>query len=251
MATGPIRRGHISCPTNIPPLLYHFQFNPAEVSITKTAVYDSEGLSKSKGASLLTAAGRGSYLQAMNEGSRLSQAAGFVSTADAKRFSKEGDRILKFTLFIDGTEPGPREQSGMRSAERMSIVDDLALLESFLIPAPGNVVDIGVAGKAALDNWKAKREFQSQDWAAIWYAQPPVASVGLGDISFDGWVTEMSTTITQWSPSLEPTRAQVELSLVEKPDALGTLIGHIKRHVRVARGLHTQYETLDIEEDVF
>lgn len=248
---GPIRRGHISCPTNIPPLLYHFQFNPAEVSITKTAVYDSEGLSKSKGQSLLTASGRGAYLQEMNKDSKLSQAAGFISTADAKRFSKEGDRTLSFKLFIDGTEPGPREQAGMRSRDRMSIIDDLTLLESFLIPAPGNVVDIGFAGKATWDNWKAKKKFQSDDWAALWYAQPPVASVGLGDISFDGWVTEMKTTITQWNPSLEPTQAQVELSLVEKPDALGTLINHVKRHIRVARGLHTQYATLDIKEDVF
>jgi hypothetical protein len=43
----------------------------------------------------------------------------------------------------------------------------------------------------------------------------------------------------------------VDLSLVEKPDALGTMIGHLMRHIRVARGLPRQYATLDIKEDVF
>lgn len=248
MTRGPITRGHIACPTNIPPLIYYFQYNPATVSLTKTAVYNSDGLSKSKDASLATALGRGSHLQEINKNGLLSHAASFVSTADAKRFSKEGDRILSFKLYIDGTENGRRERPSMRSADQMSIIDDLNLLETFLIPAPGNSFDVALRGKSTFENWRAKRQFQANDWAAIWYAQPPVASVGLGDISFSGWVTEMKTTISQWNAALEPVRAQVDLTLVEKPDDLGTMIGHLKRHIRLARGLHKQYAAFDLGE---
>lgn len=241
-----LKRGYIACFTNLPPLLYYFQYNPGEISITKTVTYDSKGIQPSsdnpnsldRGYQVQQAPGMISSL--------MSSAGGFFSTAEQKRFAREGDRVLTFRLFIDGAESGPREPKSFRQGgdKPAHILEDLAILESFVYPAPGNILD--VLGQAASSLGLSKGK--SPGWANIWFAQPPVATVTLGDIAVEGFVTDLRTKVTQWNSDLEPTRAEVDMTVLEKPNSLTSLINHGKRLFYSTKGSIRQIGT-NFEED--
>jgi hypothetical protein len=232
---GKVERGYISCFTNLPPLVYFFQYNPAEVTIAKRVNYSADGVAGGGKGAL----GRAGAMQAAPPGfisGLMSDVGNFLSTAEAKRFSREDDRTLRFKLFINGTEPGPREPGDFRDSGH--ILDDLAILESFLYPSPGNILD--VAGQLFGSS--------GPGWDKIWFAQPPVATVSLGGIGFEGFITDMSIHVTQWNADLDPCRAEVEISVLEKPDSLTSLINHAKRLYRMTAGSIKQIGTA-FEED--
>lgn len=248
-----LKRGYIACLTNLPPLLYYFQYNPGEISISKTVTYDTKGIASGDNQS--SALDRGYQVQQTPGmiSSLMSSAGGFFSTAEQKRFSREGDRVLTFRLFINGAESGPREPSSFRQdpvdqlftggGKPQHILEDLAILESFVYPSPGNILD--VLGQAAVSLGMSKK---GPGWANIWFAQPPVASVSLGDISFEGFVTDLRTKVIQWNSDLEPTRAEVDMTVLEKPDSLTALINHGKRLFYSTKGSIRQIGT-NFEED--
>ena len=147
------------------------------------------------------------------------------SAADLHEFEAEGDRTLSFKFTIDGREHRPGEPERRRNEEG-DILADLSILRSFVYPAIGDLLDVFslVGGNEPL------------------FQEPPTALLILGSSSMEGFVTNLKITETLFNSELDPVRAEVEITMIEKIDSLTFVIDSVKRMGRTF--YNTAYEDI-------
>ena len=242
-------RGFLVNVTTIPPLIYPFQYNPTQVTdakkITWGSKYDAQHPAGARGFPGL-AAGVQADLTAFQTGfmpglgktlGTATEVLGRVfSAAEIKRFEKEEPRTVTFKFVVDG-----REQRGGEPARRRNpagdIVGDLAVIRSFSYPQLANWLDFaGALGGSG----QAQGLQAAPTWSNLWFNEPPTMTLVLGDMSVEGFVTDLKITETRFNSVLDPTRAEVEVTLIEKINSISFILDALKRIGRTF--YYTDYE---------
>jgi hypothetical protein len=234
------RRGYLANPLVLPPIVYPFQYNPAQLTDTKRVEWgerpprgqDRGAAGLASGLSGAASALRSGGLGALGgqAGPLLEYAGRTFSGAQLKRFQSEGERTLNFQFHVDGRERRPGEPPARRNADG-DILADLALLRSFVYPAAVEWTDL-VSAFVSGESLKATQFFH----------EPPTALLILGDLSMEGFVSDLRITETQFNAGLDPVRADVDITLVEKIDSLSFVVDSLKRFGRAAA--YTSYDDL-------
>jgi hypothetical protein len=236
--SGP-KRGYLANILTLPPLIYPFQYNPTRLTDAKSNKLRTRtdvGPKPEKGGGLgglvsgAAAALSGDFSKALVDLGRT------FSNAELHAFESEGDRTISFGFTIDGREQRPGEPDRRRN-EDGHILGDLAVLRSFVYPQFGDLTEM-IAGAFKKD---ADRFLKS------WFNKPPTALLIMGDLSVEGFVTDLKINETMFNADLDPVRAEVEVTLVEKIDSLSFIMDSIKRIGRTF--YHTAYE--DIGDVIF
>lgn len=238
------KRGYLANILTLPPLIYPFQYNPAQISDSKqikytkktTVAQQTKGAGSAGGsvAGGAASAAAGTASGALSKPSFGDEVQAFIagvgqtfSKADLHMMESEGDRTLNFKFTIDGREQRTGEPSRRRN-DQGHILYDLAVLRSFVYPSVGDMLDVlGAIGG-------------SQKWSEIWFKKPPSAILVMGSTSIEGFVTDLKVTETQFNSDLDPVRAEVEVTMIEKIDSISFILDSFKR---VGRTLYaTAYE---------
>jgi hypothetical protein len=214
------KRGYLAQILTVPPLIYPFQYNPTQISDSKRLEWEKRSAMAPK---------RGPISEALDTLGRT------FSAADLKGFKAEGDRTINFKFLIDGREQRPGEPARRRT-ESGSILGDLAVLRSFVYPEMLDLLDLVSAVRGNTDAS-----------AKMWFKEPPSAVLVFGGTSIDGYVTELKITETQFNDSLDPVRAEIEITMIERINSLSFVIDSVKRIGRTF--YNTAYE--DIGNVVF
>jgi hypothetical protein len=214
------KRGYLAHITSVPPLIYPFQYNPLQITDTKHNEWVASTEPVPAPTGLLSAVAALPAILGRT-----------FSHAEVKKLGREGDRTLNFKFVIDGREKRPGEPDRRRN-EDGDIVADIAILRSFVYPEILDLLEL--AGALASSN-KSKRE-------EVFFNHPPTATLVLGGMSMEGFVTDLKITETLFNADLNPTRAEVEVTMIEKIDSISFVVDTIKRI-----GLtfyHTAYEDI-------
>ena len=238
------KRGYLANILTIPPLIYPFQYNPTQLTDSKSLKWgkrvpaqarsdvQAQGVGGLLGSTLTATGGvlraglTGSFGTAGNIYENALEVLGRnFSAADLHRLEQEGDRSLSFKFVIDGREHRPGEPERRRNEEG-NILADLSILRSFVYPAIGDLLDVFslVLGDEPL------------------FQEPPTALLILGSSSMEGFVTNLKITETLFNSELDPIRAEVEITMIEKIDSLTFVIDSVKRIGRTF--YHTAYEDI-------
>jgi hypothetical protein len=255
------KRGYLANIWTFPPLIYPFQYNPTQIVESKKLEWGTKHTAPERGIEGLVA-GAKADIAAFGEG----KLAGIgktlktstevmgrtFSAAELKRFEKEGPRTVTFQFTIDGHELRPGEPERRRNAEG-DILADLAVIRSFVYPQIGNWIDAAGAHGTALGATTAAAPAAGESaevpttFMNMWFNEPPTATLVLGGSSIEGFVEDLRITETEFNPQLNPTRAEVELTILEKINSVSFVIDSVKRIVRMA--IHSDYD--DIGNVVF
>lgn len=221
------KRGYLASLLTLPPLIYPFQYNPEQITDSKQNKWkrrdpiapNATGLGAaaagiSGGVGAVASGGLGglgtAYKTAVEGIGRT------FSRADLKQFDAEGDRTIGVRFTIDGRETRPDEPSRRRS-DSGSILDDLAIIRCFAYPKIGDLLDVlgGLVG-SSLGSVKT-------------FQEPPTLLLVMGSTSVEGYVTDLKITETQFNSDLDPIRADVEISMIEKIDSTSFIVDSVKR----------------------
>jgi hypothetical protein len=241
------KRGYLANLTSIPPIVYPFQFNPSQVTDSKSVTWQKKtpvvsgdkkgGADQSgNGASSATSTPRNA-LSDLRKNLSVEMLGRTFSAAEIKQLEKEGDRTISFKFEIDGRETRPGEPDRRRNAAG-DIIGDLAVIRSFVYPRVGDLSDLLAATRAATNAGSD----QAPTFTDLWFNQPPTCLVVLGDMTMEGYVTELKITETLFNQNLDPTRAEVDISLIEKIDSVTFIVDAAKRIGRLA--YYTAYEDI-------
>jgi hypothetical protein len=215
------KRGYLAQIFTIPPLIYPFQYNPTQVVDSKRNEWGKrEPNPDATVAKVLSTFASGGFLA--GAGATLSTATEILgrtfSGAELKKLDKEGDRTLTFKFTIDGREQRAGEPARRRN-DAGDIIGDLAVLRSFVYPQLANDLDIisAIAGSS------------TTTWSNVWFNHPPSVVLVLGGSSVEGFITEMKVTETLFNTDLDPTKAEVDVTMIEKIDSISFALDSIKR----------------------
>ncbi len=217
------QRGYLANVLTIPPLIYPFQYNPKQLTDSKQVTWSKKDV--------ITPAAEGDGLLGALTAfeSAVEKLGRTFSKADFRKFEAEGERTLSFQLIVDGREQRPGEPARRRNEEG-DILADLAILRSFVYPQLGELMDI--LGAA----------FSGEPECISWFNEPPTALLIMGDLSVEGFVSNLRINETLFNSSLDPVRAEVDITLIEKIDSLSFVLDSVKRLGRTF--YHTAYEDI-------
>lgn len=231
------KRGFIANIWTIPPLIYPFQYNPTQLTDTKKLdwgpKYDDQHPGGPRGLPGLAGITLGTATEKLGR---------TFSAAEIKRFQKEDARTVNFKFTIDGREQRDGEPSRRRNDDG-DIVGDLAVIRSFVYPQLANWLDMA----SALGSGGAGGLQEATTWSNLWFNRPPTMTLVFGGMSVEGFVTELKITETLFNKDLNPTRADVDVTIVEKIDSISFILDAIKRIGRTF--YYTDYE--DILDVIF
>jgi hypothetical protein len=225
------KRGYLANVWTVPPLVYPFQYNPTQLTDTKRVEWttrtptfvDQTGIASLQagfGAATAEVAASGAIAGVRKLAGMAKEVGGRAfSGAELKQFKEEKERALNFRFQIDGREPRAGEP-GLRRNEAGDILADLALLRSFVYPQTVDwfeIVKAVVGGKTAAEFTK------------LWFNEPPTAVLVLGDMSMEGFVTDLRITESHFNSQLNPVRGEVEITMIEKIDSLSFILDSLKR----------------------
>lgn len=209
----PAQRGYLANTMTNPPLIYEFQYNPTQLT-------DSKQITLEKGESNASSSeDQGTSNMTEREAGRA------FSNAEFQKVSAEGERTLSFKLTIDGRERRPDEPEQRRNKQG-DILADLAILRSFLYPKHTiqNPGELQAVVEAAYN-----REDYSQFYIDRWFTEPPTALLVMGKLEVEGFITNLTITETLFNANLDPVRADVDITLVEKIDSRSFVIDSVNR----------------------
>ncbi len=120
-------------------------------------------------------------------------------------YTQGGERTLSFNVRIDGLFSGPAEESvPIARGDDGSIVPELNKYRAFLYPET--------------EDWEeAQASFVPIYTDLQHFRSPPTCRLGLGERVIPCVVTDVSITETLFNSELEPIRAEVSVSLAERP----------------------------------
>lgn len=116
---------------------------------------------------------------------------------------------------IDGREKRAGEPSRRRN-DSGDIQADLAVIRSFVYPQISDVLDIA----ASLAGTSKDSPF---------FNHPPNCMLVMGGMSVEGFLTDLKITETAFNSDLNPTRAEVEITMIENIDSISFIVGSFKR----------------------
>lgn len=243
------KRGYLVNVTTIPPLIYPFQFNPGQIAESKRLEwgpkYDAEHPAGARGVEGLIAGAQASvaafstgFLPGLGQtlGTATEVLGRLFSAAEIKRFEKEEPRTVSITFAIDGRELRAGEPQRRRN-DAGDVLGDLAVIRSFAYPQVANWLDMA----GALGGASAQGLQPAATWSNLWFNEPPTLTLVMGDRSFEGFVTDLRITETLFNEELNPTRAEVEISLLEKINSISAILDSLKRIGRTV--YYTDYES--------
>jgi Contractile injection system tube protein len=209
------KRGYLANITTLPPLIYPFQYNPVRLTDSKQVTWGRRvpisPQSKSSGLS-----GAAASLTGISSG--VEQAARKFSHADLHRFESEGDRTLSFQIIVDGRDRRPGEPQRRRN-EDGDILADLAILTSFVYPKIGELGELlGAAVGGSTDRFVEQ-----------WFNEPPTALLILGDLTVEGFISSLQINETLFNENLNPVRAEIDITMIEKIDSFSFIASSVKR----------------------
>ncbi|WP_406259084.1 hypothetical protein OIA45_08850 [Streptomyces chartreusis] len=200
------KRGYLAQLLTIPPLIYPFQYNPAQIS-------DSRRLNWSTDRTPVSRETDGNRLERITSAAKhhLETQGLRLSGSTLKSFKADAERTVNFRFVIDGRELRPGEPARRRT-DSGSILGDLALIRSFAYPQMVSVLDV-----------------PSLVTDKIFFHEPPPLLLVFGSTTVDGVVSELRINETQFNADLDPVRAEVEISMTERVDSLSFMIDTAKR----------------------
>jgi hypothetical protein len=226
------KRGYLANIWTIPPLIYPFQYNPTQITDSKKIEWGPKYDDQHPG-------GPGGLpgLSGISLGSATEKLGRVFSTAEIRRLQKEDARTINFRFTIDGREQREGEPARRRNMAG-DIVGDLAVIRSFAYPQLANWLDMA----SALTGSAASGLQQATTWSNLWFNHPPTLTLVFGDMSCEGFVTDMKITETLFNSDLNPTRADIEITIEEKIDSVSFILDAVKRLGRTV--YYTDYEDI-------
>jgi hypothetical protein len=221
------RTGYLANWTNVPPLIFRFQFNPELLSEKKSFNYREVnnfgdwGFDRAEGTPGITGFISGAVDDLKEWGSLL------VGTK-----ALEADVALDARRQPDLPDPLPVDEEIGDPAVILPLLSDdqrlqgriepsLAVLRSFMMPSWALFDDvlpwIGIGGSKSFCD----------------PARPPQCNLKLGDLDLECVMTDLNIKITHFKPDLTPNRAEV--SLKEQTQSIATSLDAIGRLVEVAK----------------
>ena len=224
------KTGYLASLTNIPPLIFRFQFNPEILAEKKSFKYreDDNGF------------GQWGFDQT-------DAASGFFGTLaglwkDVKEF---GPRLtgVKPMLPVNGEARQISLDFQLQASEfpeladdplftRDSIEPDLAVLRSFMNPT--------------LDITDLPDVFKGE----FCWQKPPECALSYGDLSLTCVMTDMNIKVTAFSSEGTPLRAEVSITLKEQTFAASAIVDFVKRYINVARSYERAGGVQELGQDV-
>lgn len=209
------KTGYLANITNIPPLIFRFQYNPELLSEKKSYKYEQ-------------ANGFGQW-----GFDQTSAGSGFVGSAlgllkDAKEISSllvatkplepvEGEvRTFDLEFKLDASVPGPLDDGDHYGG---SILPDLAVLRSFMYPSWD-----------ALDIVK-----MIVDKKVPCFNKPPACTLNYGGISCECVLADLNIKLVAFKDDGDPLRAEVNCTLKEQTFSIDPIVGTVKRLIDVAK----------------
>ncbi|QQM44580.1 CIS tube protein [Streptomyces liliifuscus] len=207
------KRGYLAQLLTIPPLIYPFQYNPAQISDSRRLNWSTDRTpNKEKGYF------RGLTRQLELKGQRF-------SGSTLKSFKADAERTVSFRFVIDGRELRPGEPARRRDGSG-SILGDLAVIRSFAYP---QMVDVLKLASGVVDAFSAAAPTGPEPQDEIFFHEPPPLLLVFGSTTVDGVVSELRINETQFNADLDPVRAEVEISMTERVDSLSFMIDTARR----------------------
>lgn len=207
------KRGYLAQILTIPPLIYPFQYNPTQISDSRKLTWAERGMTPRK-------TGGSTLGNLVGDIKPLVETMGKkFSGSTLKSFKADADRTINFKFLIDGRELRPGEPSRRRPDDG-NILGDLAIVRSFAYPQMLDVLSLAgaVFGGGG-----------SEDWGKVFFNEPPPVVLVFGGTSIDGYITELKITETQFNADLDPIRAEIEITMIERVDSLSFVVDTVKR----------------------
>ncbi|MFG2741226.1 hypothetical protein ACGFY0_14345 [Streptomyces chartreusis] len=217
------KRGYLAQLLTIPPLIYPFQYNPAQISDSRRLNWSGQrGAEPTSDPAKPTR--RDGFFQRL--GDELDAKGMRFSGSTLKSFQADAERTISFGFTVDGRELRPGEPARRRTASG-SVLGDLAVIRSFAYPQMVDVLELvsGVADTFSTSPAPIGKKPQDE----IFFHEPPPLLLVFGSTTVDGYVTELRITETQFNADLDPVRAEVEISMVERVDSLSFMVDTVKR----------------------
>jgi len=203
------KRGYLAQILTIPPLIYPFQYNPTQISDSRRLNWKGDG-------------GLGAGASGLKGAAKMGKK---FSGSTLKSFNADADRTINFKFLIDGRELRSGEPS-RRRPDSGSILGDLAVVRSFAYP---QMLDVLSLATEVLSLATEVFPGGSPDWDKVFFNEPPPVVLVFGSTSIDGYITELKITENQFNSDLDPIRAEVEITMIERVDSLSFLIDTLKR----------------------
>ena len=239
----PRRTGYLANVTNVPPLIFRFQFNPELLSEKKSFNYrEVNNFGAWKFDKTAATTGFADVFSFMDD---LKEMGSLVVGTKALEADTGSPRTFALDFALDARkspelpdEPPEEEEVGDPAVIVPLFSDDdralgriepsLAVLRSFMMPSWDFFDDIiGFAVK----------KFCAP-------TRPPQCNLKLGEIDLECVMTDLNIKITHFKKDLSPNRAEVSLTLKEQTHSIATTLDAIGRLVEVTKG----YWQLDAED---
>lgn len=209
------KTGYLASITNLPPLIFRFQYNPTMLTEKKSYKYEQAN-----------SFGQWSFDQ-------YGAASGFVGSAlglysDAKEISSllvatrplepvEGElRTFDLEFKLDASMPGPLDEGDHYGG---SILPDLAVLRSFMYPT-WDAVDIV---KMIVDK------------KVPCFNKPPACTLNYGGLSVECVMTDQNIKLVAFKDDGDPLRAEASVTLKEQTYAIGPTVEMVTRLIDVGK----------------
>jgi len=241
------KTGYLANWTNVPPLIFRFQFNPELMSEKKSFNYrevnnfGSWDFDKTAGTT-----GFADVFSVMDD---IKEFGSLLVGTKALEADVGSPRTFALDFALDARknpdipdEPPKEEEVGdpavivplLTNDERQQgrIEPSLAVLRSFMMPSWDLVDDV-------LAWIGGAKQFCGP-------TRPPTCNLKLGDVDLECVMTDLNIKVTHFKPDLTPNRAEISLTLKEQTHSLATSLDVLGRLVEVAKS----YGELEAEDVV-
>jgi len=209
------KTGYLASITNVPPLIFRFQFNPELLTEKKTFKYDPAnafgkwGFDQTAAGSGLVGTAVGLYKDVEEIGSLL------IGVKPLEPV--EGDpRTFELEFKLDASMPGPLDGDAHYGG---SIKPDLAVLRSFMVPT-----------------WKASDLLKmAADKKWVCFTNPPPCTLNYAALSVECVMTDLNIKLVSFQDDGDPLRAEVQCTLKEQSFSTDPIVGTVTRLVDVAK----------------
>jgi hypothetical protein len=207
------KTGYLASITNVPPLIFRFQFNPELLTEKKTFKYDAANSFGKWGFDQRAAeSGLGKFVGAYKDVEEIGSLLIGVKPLEPV----EGDpRTFELEFKLDASVPGPLDGDDHYGG---SILPDLALLRSFMVPS-----------------WKATDLLKMMGGKWVCFTNPPACTLNYADLKVECAMTDLSIKMVSFKDDGDPLRAEVQCTLKEQSFSTDPVVGTVTRLVDVAK----------------
>lgn len=213
----PRAAGYLANLTNLPPLVFRFQFNPASIQERKSYNYQAGEWGRWEFDKTSAASGL-KTLAALYED--VKEFGPYFTGAEPVRADKGGPRTFSIEFALDAENPGPLDGDDHYGG---SIEPDLAILRAFMNPGQDIVDTLAalVTGSSLTCAWTNR--------------PPPTCSLTYGGLSVECVMTDLDIKLVKFSDEGKPLRAEVRVGLRQQTKSISAVIELVTRTIDVVR----------------